>query len=289
MRTVSSIGPKRDALLAASIRSWLRERLNGFRLHRAPRCDVDFSALAQEDQLDVNQILDPQPWEDEWRSVEREISTVVGSDANLAYSANRGDQRALYHFVRQLRPRCVLEIGTCFGVSTLHIAAAMHRNATMAGAKPGRLTTVDIRDVNAPGQPWREYGFTLSPHAMLTAAGLLELVEFVTLDSTTFMANTDRRFDFVYLDGSTAAAGAYRELQSLPDAVECGAIVLLHAYFPDGRPLWAGEPAITGAWRAVGRLRSERANIAGRPLVGLPWPTKGQTRATSLAMIGRAP
>jgi len=124
---------------------------------------------------------------------------------------------------------------------------------------------------------------------MLAAAGLVDKVEFVTLDSPKFLSTTKRRFEFVYLDGSTAAAGVYRDLQNLPNALNSGAVALLHVYFPDGRPLWPGQAAITGPWRAVTRLQAEGAGIAVRPLGELPWPTKGKKRTTSLAVIGRAP
>ena len=269
-----------------SMRSWLGERLNAFRLHRVPRCEVDFRSLASAERVDQDHILDPRPLQHEWERVEGEIRALIGSSSLLDYSANPGDLRALYHFVRCLQPVNVLEIGTLFGVSTLYIGTAMRLNANVSGGRAGKLTTVDIQDIDAPEHPWRRYGFTRSPRAMAAAAGLREIVQFVTLTSSEFLRSTERRFDFAYLDGSTAAADVYRDLQYLPKVMQAGAVALLHGYFPDGRALLPGQRAITGPWRAVIRHQAEGTGIAVRPLSKLPWPTKGGTQITNLAIIG---
>jgi predicted O-methyltransferase YrrM len=65
----------------------------------------------------------------------------------LTAGVNSGDRRAIYHLIRALRRRRVLEIGTNVGASTLHIAAAMKRNDEDSEGEC-ELVTVDIADVN---------------------------------------------------------------------------------------------------------------------------------------------
>lgn len=271
------------------MRAWLGERLNPIRLRRVPRRDIDYAILAPADQFDVAGILDPVLFDDEWRALEAEVQRLTGSKASADHSSNAGDRRALYQFVRRLRPRAVLEIGTWLGISTLCIAAAMRQNINSSGDRTGILTTIDALNVDSPAHPWRRCGLSRSPRDLISAAGLGNIVEFVTEESSIFLASAGRRFDFAYLDGSTAAARVYRDLQELPNVLHTGAAALLHVYFPGGRPLWPGEPAITGPWRAVNRLQAEGVSIAARPLRELPWQTKRGGRTTSLALIARAP
>jgi predicted O-methyltransferase YrrM len=276
-----------EHVLTQQMRSWLGERLNGYRLYRVPQDNPDFNTLARADLLNLDDLLDPQPFEKEWLDVMHDVALQTGEHASLEHSANLGDQRALYQLVRRLRPRSVLEIGTLYGISALYIAFALWRNATDT-KELGRLTTVDIHNVDDVRHPWIRSGLKQSPRAMIAGAGFANLVDFVTSDSSRFLGSTEYRFDFVYLDGSTAAAGAYRDLQALPRALQDGAVALVHVFFPGGQPLWSGERAITGMWRAVSRLQSEGTNIVARPLGELPWTTKRGTKKTSLALLGRS-
>jgi predicted O-methyltransferase YrrM len=269
-----------------SVRSWFGERLNAIRLSNVPRRETSFGALIRLDDLDPRHILDPLPFQQEWQLVERDVRTLIQMGGSLHHSSNPGDKRALYQFVRHLRPGNVLEIGTAYGISALYIGLAMRRNALECGGEAGRLTTVDIVGIDSPV---RSLGPNRSPRAMISNAGVADLIEFVTGDAPTFLEKTDRRFDFIYIDGSTAAAAVYRCLQSLPRVLGNEAVVLMHTYYPNGRPLWPGEPAISGPWRALLRLESEGTGITARHLGELPWPTKRGTRITSLALIGRAP
>ncbi len=272
----------RSGVSLQSVRAWFGERLNTFRLSRVPRRDVDFSNLILLEKIDLRRVLDPSSFVEEWQSVERKVV-----EGNLGASANRGDQRALYQFVRHFQPVDVLEIGTRFGVSALVIAAAMHRNSVEAGRKVGTLKTLDVRDVDDPARPWAQSGQPLSPRQLVAEAGYANVVDFITQDSSTFLASTTLQFDFVFLDGSTAAAGVYRDLQNLPNVIREGAVVLVHVYFPEGRPLWPGQGPINGPWHALSRLQAEVTNVVAQPLGELPWPTKMETNRTSLALIGR--
>jgi predicted O-methyltransferase YrrM len=274
--------------MLGGLRAWSGERLNAIRLSREPRRKIDFSALPRLEQVDLTRILDPEIFKEEWQSAQREVERLVGCHhTNLAYSANPGDQRAIYQFIRTLKPRSVLEIGTCCGVSALYIAMAMRRNSEGDGGAPHRLITVDIADANDPKGLWTELGLRLSPSQMVNKSGLADFVQFVTSNSTSYLATTHDRFDFVYLDGSTAAANVYRDLQSVPNVLRENAVVMVHVYYPQGRKLWEGQPAISGPWRAVERLKSEGTGIVAQPLDTLPWVTKYGSTKTSLALIGK--
>lgn len=195
---------------------------------------------------------------------------------------NPGDRRAIFHLVRVLRPRRVLEIGTNVGFSTLHIAAALP-----AG---GEVTTVDIVDVNDPAeQPWHEDGApAYAPRALMRAAGCAGAVRFVRSGSLAFLEAPPARYDFVFLDGSHDAAVVYREIPLALGALEPGGTILLHDYYPDNRRLWRNGRVIPGPSLAVERLRAEGAGLTVLPLGALPWPTKLGSTVTSLALLARA-
>ena len=164
---------------------------------------------------------------------------------------NPGDCRALYYLVRALQPNQTLEIGTHIGASTVHIAAALRT----AQSPPGSLVTVDIRPVNDPvTRPWAQAGSALSPQEMMARLGMADAARFVTQSSLRFLAETDRQFDLIFLDGEHAASTVYRELSAALHSLAPNGIVLLHDYFPGGRPLWPDQVVIPGPWLATSRL-----------------------------------
>ena len=288
---MKSGGPLRTALervVPLSVWSRAGEYLNGARLWRVGSRDIDFSHFARLDNLNIRSILDPGRFNSDWIEAHNHIQSVVLAGQNVVHSPNVGDLRAIYQFVRHLKPRRVLEVGTCLGACALYIGTALQQNAAETARDCGALTTIDIRDVNDRTiQPLATSGLTRSPREAVVAAGLGEVVHFVIARSYDFLRETNDRFDFVYLDGSTAAADVYRDLQNINHALDDNAVVLQHAFFPNGRPLWDGEHAVTGPWRAVRRFQSEGAPLAAAPLGQLPWPTKKGSRATSLALLGR--
>jgi predicted O-methyltransferase YrrM len=268
-----------------AFRSLFGEMLQGLRLWLTPARQMETQLFARLDQIALDEILDPAPFEAEWGNTEAELAAVLGS-GQLAHCTNPGDRRALYQFIRALKPQNVLEVGTRFGVSALYVAAALRRNH-LDGGPLGKLVTLDIADIDTPARRWASYGLKHPPRELIAAAGLSNIIEFVTVRSTDFLMRDQRRFSFVYLDGSTAASEVYRDLQLLPRVLSRNAVVLEHAFFPDGRKLWPNEKALAGCSRALSRLQREGLPIAARPLRELPWPTKHGGRVTSLALIGR--
>ncbi|HUC19227.1 MAG TPA: O-methyltransferase [Acetobacteraceae bacterium] len=102
----------------------------------------------------------------------------------------------LYMLARGSRARTIVEFGTSFGISTLHLAAALRDNGG------GRLITSEF----VPSKAARA-------RENLTEGGLIDLVEIREGDALqTLSADLPARIDLVLLDG---AKGLYPEILSL--------------------------------------------------------------------------
>jgi len=248
------------------------------------RLQADYGNLRTAQSLELVVMLAPL---DEWPNVADTLAGLMERGQNspsVSGALNRGDRRAIYGIVRALKPARILEIGTHIGSSTVHIAAALRENS--AEGRPGTLTTVDVIDVNSARAPWALSGMKRSPRQMVDSLGMGEQVTFRACDSISFLQSCNDRFDFVFLDGSHAAKSVYNEIPLVQRCLNAGAVILLHDFFPDGKPLWPGLRPLPGPWLAYARLRREGAPIRAVPLGSLPWPTKAGTNVTSLALLG---
>jgi predicted O-methyltransferase YrrM len=191
-----------------------------------------------------------------------------------------GDGRALYQLVAYRRPRRVLEIGTYGGVSTLYFATAARRFSP-DGAK---VTSVDIVDVNGASGPWKYIGLYRPP---VENAALLELgdtLEFRVASSEDYLASSRERFDLIFLDGDHSPAVVYRELSLAFPLLAPGGVVLLHDYYPDGRPFGGGKgKVIRGPFTALRRIRSEGVAVDVVPFGVIP----GNAEPSTLAAVVR--
>jgi predicted O-methyltransferase YrrM len=107
-------------------------------------------------------------------------------DAPLAVSRETG--ALLYILARSCGARTILEFGTSFGISTLHLAAALRDNGG------GRLITSEFEPSKAA-----------RARSNLTAGGLIDLVEIREGDALrTLRAGLPETIDFVLLDGAKA-------------------------------------------------------------------------------------
>lgn len=192
-----------------------------------------------------------------------------------------GDRRALFYLVRAFRPTRVLEIGSHVGASTVHLAAG-------APAHSSRLVTVDVEDVNdSPDSVWRRAGLAKSPKQMIEELNASIEAIFVTEDSRHFLADHHETFDFVFLDGDHSAETVFEEIVSALNLIDENGLIVLHDYFPDGRPLWSDGSVIIGPFTATERVRSAGIAIKVLPVGSLPWPTKLNSNTTSLAVIAK--
>ena len=127
-------------------------------------------------------------------------------DAALAVSRDTG--LLLYMLARSCRARAVVEFGTSFGISTLHLAAALRDNGG------GRLITSEF-----------ESSKLARARDNLTAAGLIDLVEIRQGDALlTLATNLPEVIDLVLLDG---AKGLYPDILALVEPrLRPGALIL---------------------------------------------------------------
>jgi predicted O-methyltransferase YrrM len=107
-------------------------------------------------------------------------------DAPLAVSRDTGV--LLYMLARAAKARSIVEFGTSFGISTLHLAAALRDNGG------GRLITTEF-----------EASKVARARANLTAGGLIDLVELREGDALkTLEADLPETIDLLLLDGAKA-------------------------------------------------------------------------------------
>ncbi|MBP1178749.1 putative O-methyltransferase YrrM [Methylobacterium sp. PvR107] len=127
-------------------------------------------------------------------------------DMPLAVSRETG--RLLYLLARGSRARSIVEFGTSFGLSTLHLAAGLRDNGG------GRLITCEF-----------EPSKVVRAQANLTAAGLADLVEFREGDALQMLSlDLPDTVDLLLLDG---AKGLYPEILSLVESrLRPGALVV---------------------------------------------------------------
>lgn len=104
------------------------------------------------------------------------------AEVYMPISADGG--KLLYNLVRAVRPATVVEFGTSFGISTLHLAAAVRDNGT------GRVITTELsKDKIAAAQ--RTFAET----------GLDDLITILEGDARDTLGDLQDPADFVLLDG----------------------------------------------------------------------------------------
>jgi predicted O-methyltransferase YrrM len=127
-------------------------------------------------------------------------------DAPLAVSRETG--ALLYMLARAMDARDIVEFGTSFGISTLHLAAALRDNGG------GRIVTSEF-----------ETSKLARAKDNIAAAGLTDLVEFREGDALeTLASDLPDQIDLVLLDG---AKGLYPEILALLESrLRPGALIL---------------------------------------------------------------
>ncbi len=127
-------------------------------------------------------------------------------DFALAVSPETG--RLLFMLARATRAQTIVEFGTSFGLSTLHLAAALRDNGG------GRLITSEF-----------EPSKLAIAKANIAAGGLADLVEFRAGDALeTLAADLPERIDLLLLDG---AKSLYEDILQLVEArLRPGAVIV---------------------------------------------------------------
>jgi predicted O-methyltransferase YrrM len=104
------------------------------------------------------------------------------AEVYMPISADGG--RLLYNLVRAARPTTVVEFGTSFGISTLHLAAAVRDNGA------GRVTTTELSASKAA-----------AARRTFAEAGLDDLITVLEGDARDTLADITGPVDFALLDG----------------------------------------------------------------------------------------
>ncbi|MCB8881652.1 O-methyltransferase [Acidisoma cellulosilytica] len=146
-----------------------------------------------------------------------EYRDFYGRMKDLPLAVSRETGALLYMLARSTRAKVVVEFGTSFGISTLHLAAALRDNGG------GRLITCEFE----PSKVARARDH-------LTEAGLIDLVEIREGDALqTLSVDLPETIDFLLLDG---AKSLYPEVLSLVESrLRPGALIIADNadYAPD--------------------------------------------------------
>jgi predicted O-methyltransferase YrrM len=98
--------------------------------------------------------------------------------------------RLLYTMVRASRPATVVEFGTSFGISTIHLAAAVRDNAVVGDNPAGHVISTELNAAKVA-----------QARANLAEAGLADLVTILEGDARETLAGLPGPVGFVLLDG----------------------------------------------------------------------------------------
>lgn len=92
--------------------------------------------------------------------------------------------RLLYSLVRATRPATVVEFGMSFGISAIHLAAAVHDNGS------GRVVTTELSETKIA-----------AAKKTFAETGLADVITILEGDALTTLQSLDAPADFVLLDG----------------------------------------------------------------------------------------
>ena len=137
-----------------------------------------------------------------------EYLDLYGRLKDLPLPVSRETGALLYMLARSCRARTIIEFGTSFGISTLHLAAALRDNGG------GRLITTEFEPTKV-----------VRARKNLTEGGLMDLVEIREGDALqTLSADIPEMVDLMLLDGAKAL---YPEILTLVEGrLRPGALVV---------------------------------------------------------------
>jgi predicted O-methyltransferase YrrM len=150
-----------------------------------PRVDAVLSRLFAQADRD-HEVASSLPEESATRAARQRLTVRERADAlhDIYMPVSPEVGRLLYALVRAGRPETVVEFGTSFGISTIHLAAAVTDNGT------GRVVTTELSDRKAT-----------AARENLEQAGLAGVVTILPGDARETLAGVTGRVGLVLLDG----------------------------------------------------------------------------------------
>jgi predicted O-methyltransferase YrrM len=273
MSLVASIRRMIPAALKQPLRNYIDDRA----WRRQPRLAFTGTNLRSRSLVDLAAIMGDVAVGAAFAEDHAKIADVYGT-GEIFGGVNPGDRRALYHLIAHFKPKRVLEIGTHVGASTVYIASALRRFV-----EGGKLTTADISDVNGPQGAWKSLGMSAPPVWFVSNLGFEDVTTFITRAAAQIL-NGPGRYDLIFLDGDHSVPAVYREISAALNILNPQGLIVLHDFYPGGKPLTPDGGAIKGPSRAADRITGETRDIEFLPLGNLPWQTKAGGNATSLAL-----
>ncbi|MCX6406145.1 MAG: O-methyltransferase [Propionibacteriales bacterium] len=177
------------------------------------------------------------------------LRSSLGEHAQPTIQVDDNAARLLELLVRVARPERVLEIGTLFGYSTLHLARGL--------AGTGTVTSIEVDPAAAR-----------LARDNLDAAGLADRVSILVGDAVEVLATLpEDPFDFVFVDGRKSEYPRY--LAAVHPRLRVGGLLVADDAFsagdfaPDGDDDTDAARGISGYVRALGRSSSYASAFAG--------------------------
>ncbi|KWV59456.1 hypothetical protein AS156_30945 [Bradyrhizobium macuxiense] len=252
------------------------------RLARLPIKQFAAEPLLQISRSEIDAAFHDQAITEAWRRDLAQISSVMPYE-DIYGGVCPGERRAIYHLIAFFKPHRLLEIGTHIGASTLMIAQSLASHC----APNSQLITGDILDVNDPQQGAFNTLGTPAPVDGLRRLGLQDRVRFEVKPALQLMAGLNQKMDLIFLDGDHSAKAVYEELSAALDLLAPNGVILLHDFYPDGKPIYPKGMIVPGPFLAAKRVQSEAPNLNVMPLGALPWETKQGVQRTSLALVAK--
>jgi len=134
----------------------------------------------------------------------------VNPDGSYAKGIWGVEGQIIYALVRALRPRHILEVGNCWGTSTLHLSEAVLTNGK------GKLTTLDLPEPSHGGDP-----FTIPERYEGITTAIYE-------DLFDFNYKTRPLLDFVFEDALHATAQVAHVWGNFAQYAKSGAVIVSH-------------------------------------------------------------
>lgn len=252
------------------------------RLKAGRRRALEASRLLPEGCIDLDRTLRNAQFAAYWRSDDRRISNAL-EGVGLAHALTNGvlspgERRAVYCLILGQRPARVLYRGGSRDPEPLFIAGALHH---LGGAR-----WFDVLFRPDSGRPAARIAAALTSCA--ENLGLQRTIRYTDGALDNHLADAETEYDLIFLGGPEDAYAIYADVATASRHLKPNGVIMLHGYAPFDREMTGQGSLVSGAWRAMSRLRSENRQLTVLPINDLPWRDPSQNGQSRLAIAARA-